>query len=99
MIVNAAKTNCIIFGFEKAICQDLDLFFAGQRLTFVNEAKILGIWFDTRLNFSKHVMEIRKLLCYKIGIIRKAKSLLPYKIKLSLYYTHIHSILTYCNLV
>ena len=99
MLINVEKTHCTFFGFYSLNLRLPDIHYNNNKLIYLDAIRILGVWFDQRLTFSKHVSEIRKRLCYKLSVIRRAKSLLPIKIKLNLYYAHIHSLINYCFLV
>src|SRR5690606_29977571 len=89
---------CILFGFNNKH-DNLPVFYNNYSLTFVPHTKILGVWFDRKLNFNKHISELRKCIAFKLSVIRRAKTMLPLKVKIKLYYAHIHSPLNYCLLV
>ena len=99
MLINCSKTNCILFGFHNSNMRLPEIYYNGTILNYVSNIKILGVYFDQRLSFSTHIMELRKQLCYKLSLLRKAKSMLPLKVKLNFYYAHFYSMFIYCLLV
>jgi hypothetical protein len=98
MAVNGKKTNAIVFGFKRLASLPV-LKYGGEPLSFVENIKLLGVWFDSHLTFNKHVLELRRNLIWKIAMLHRIRNMLPQTIKYRIYLAHIHSVLTYCNLV
>src|SRR5690606_14575029 len=59
MLINVEKTHCISFGFHSSNLRLPDIYYNNNNLIYLDAIKILGVWFDQRLTFSKHVSEIR----------------------------------------
>jgi len=100
MIVNGHKTKAMLFGYKST-----DIFgypkitYDGVNVQYVNEFKLLGVWFESSMRWNKHVRMVCRTLALKIGIINRARSVLPTKVKVELYYSLIYSVLNYCFLV
>ena len=99
MKVNAAKTHVLPFAKNSHAISKPNIIYNKELLSYVTTAKILGVTFDSRLTFKDHVQEIRKTLAWKIGLLFRVRHILPTKIKLRLYFAHIHSHMYYCHLV
>src|SRR5690606_21979661 len=54
MLVNPCKTNCIMFGRNDTIIHSPEIYYDTVKLYFVNEVKIPGVWFDSKLKFNTH---------------------------------------------
>ena len=61
----------------------------------VETAKYLGITFDNRLSFEKHINNLVKKLSKAVGILRKVKNFLNSQALLQLYYAIFHSHIQY----
>jgi len=65
----------------------------------VSQFKVLGVWFTPDLKWNQHVSKLRQSISWKLGILNRARNLLPIKIKVNLYNALIYSTLYYCHLV
>src|SRR5690606_36046075 len=100
MAVNAGKTHLMLFTLANIPSADNPLImYNGTPLKYVSTTKILGVYFDQKLNFNEHIAYLKKTLAWKISILHRTRHHLPAAIKLRLYYAHIQSHLYYCNLV
>lgn len=61
--------------------------------------KLLGVYFDENINFSKHISEMCKKVSKKVGVLMRLRNLIPCSAKLTIYKVYILSSLTYCHLV
>ena len=60
---------------------------------------LLGVVFDSKLNFSEHIISICKKASQRIGVLMRLRNLIPMKSKLILFKSAILPFLTYCHLV
>lgn len=98
--LNTKKTKYIIFRCRnKSIRNDVHLKFRGEIIERVRIHKFLGVLFEENLSWSPHIDNLTRRISRSIGIISRAKQLLPRWLKLQLYYALIHSHLQYCLLV
>jgi len=77
---------------------DLVLSLAGKQLSFVSDAKILGITIDDRLNMGKHVDSVRARARKRLGIISRTTGKSWGGSSTSIrtaYIAHVRSLLTY----
>jgi len=60
--------------------------------------KNLGILLDENLTWKSHINAIENKVSNNLGIVRKAKPYLNIKPLKNLYFSFVHSYLTYCNI-
>ena len=60
--------------------------------------KFLGVLLDENLSWKNHINVIENKVSKNLGILRKAKPYLDVKCLKSLYFSFVHSYLTYCNI-
>ena len=63
------KCNSLVFT-KKQTTDQFDLYMYGQKIEQVNEAKFLGITFDSMLKFDTHIQNISKTCSEKLNLIR-----------------------------
>ena len=63
-----------------------------------NSIKFLGVLLDENLSWKEHIKYTENKIAKNIGILYKAKPYLTKKCMLSLYYSYIHSFVTYGNI-
>ena len=63
-----------------------------------NSIKFLGVLLDENLSWKDHIKYTENKIAKNIGILFKAKPYLTTKCMLSLYYSYIHSFVTYGNI-
>ncbi|XP_023240492.1 uncharacterized protein LOC111638941 [Centruroides sculpturatus] len=56
---NAAKTSCIHFCRRRGLHLDTEIQLNGDKITMVNDAKFLGVYFDHKLTFLLHVRNLK----------------------------------------
>jgi hypothetical protein len=99
--LNVKKTNYIMFG-SKPMCTNVSqfkLFIDDISIERAESTKFLGIIVDSRLTWKEHIIYISKKISRGVGALTRARSLLPCKLLLMLYYSMIYPHLTYCNII
>lgn len=99
--LNAKKTNFILFGNKHLpeACKQLAVSIDGCLLEQVEHTKFLGVIVDAKLNWKKHVDYIALKISRGLGMMGRARNVLPLDSLLVLYQTMIYPYLTYCNLI
>ena len=97
LTLNIAKSSVILINsnnknYNNSNAQAYDL---PSKLMSVETAKYLGVTFDNRLSFEKHVNNLVKKLSKAVGILYKVKNFLNSQALLQLYYAIFHSHLQY----
>ena len=94
LVINAKKSNFMIFSYRKQI--DLPpLKFGNDLITRTEDIKFLGMCIDEHLNFNRHVSTTCMKISKSIGVLYKLSSFLPIHIMKTLYYTLIYPYLRY----
>ena len=94
--LNVSKTEFIIFKPpRKSLQKRITLKLNGVTLYESKKIKYLGIIMDDRLTWKYHIYELCKKLSKSIGVIYKMRKLCHESVKLSLYYSLVHSYLNY----
>ena len=99
--LNVKKTNYIIFG-NKILPvghEDMNICLDGMQISRVEWTKFLGVHIDEKLNWQKHVTHVSKKISAGIGILSRAKKILPFCLLRLLYFALIYPYLTYCNII
>jgi len=73
--------------------------FKGEKVEQKSSLKFLGVNLDEHLTWKNHIEVICNKISKAIGIIYKARFLLPPKTRLSLYYSLIYPYIYYCNVI
>lgn len=93
---NTSKTKYMIIAPKnKRIEQSAVIVVNGCPIERVYSYKYLGLIFDHKLMWNDHVSYIKKKLKPILALFRKTSYLLPSCTKLSVYYSHFHTHLTY----
>ena len=95
LTLNLNKTNYMIFSPKSNEKLNMAILFENIALPRVHNTKFLGIWIDDQLNWKCHMTHLHLKLKSNLGLLRKAKNLLPPSIKVILYYAQIFSHLNY----
>ena len=61
--------------------------------------KFLGVILDAKLTWGEHIAHVASRVACGVGVLNRARNLLPRNLLLMLYYTLIYPYLTYCNIV
>lgn len=99
--LNLDKTNYILFRSHRKISftNENNLYIDGHSIKQETSTKFLGVVLDQHLSWKDHIKAISSKIAKNIGIIKRASSLLPPHVRLTLYYTLIYPYLTYCNII
>ena len=94
--LNALKTKMMNFHFERTtISQDLYVNVDGQVVEQVSKIRYLGLLLDSNLNWGPHIDNISQRTRSIVGILYRARNILPKDMRLLIYHTMIQSQFTY----
>jgi exonuclease III len=97
--LNIKKTHFMIFGQKKKNTNtQLSININGQPIELVKQTKFLGLMLDDALSWKPHSIYISKKIAKAVGIIARARRVLPGHTLLQLYYSFMYPYLSYCNL-
>ena len=97
LTVNPSKSNVLVISpklihdFTEQLTVSYDTF----QICSVKSVKYLGVIIDNRINFYEHIKVLECKIARSVGILTKLKTILPKQNLLQLYYTLVHSHLTY----
>src|SRR5690606_28686877 len=83
---------------NKHIDHDLNVKYNNVKISVVNEGKFLGVWFDKKMTWKKHISELNKKLRRICGMINRYRNVFPFKVKRILYNSLFFAHLQYCSL-
>ena len=92
--MNIGKTVCVLFQKDptpKTISLNVD----GTEIHSVKEAKFLGMWLDTQLNWSNHIENLIIKISRNSNLIKYNKNIMPHYTKLLIYHSHVMSHIQY----
>ncbi|KAK9889263.1 hypothetical protein WA026_004539 [Henosepilachna vigintioctopunctata] len=95
LIINLDKTVALLFHQKNMKRTTLNIKINGANINESNEYNYLGLTIDTKLEWTKHIDNIAKKLIPLIGALRKVSPYLNLRAKKSIYFSYIHSTLTY----
>ena len=96
LTLNANKSQALIISPKlRSPSVNLNLRCPAGQIKIVNKAKYLGVILDNKLNFHEHAKYVEAKLARSVGILSKLKFFLPQTALLKLYYSLVHSHLTY----
>ena len=98
LMLNVDKTVCMVFS-PKLKNPEMKITLSGVELPVVSFSKFLGLWIDSKLNWSEHVRKLITKLYSRLGLLKRANNLLDSQSQKVLYYAQFHSILSYGLLV
>ena len=94
LTLNVNKTVCLMFPKnQKPI--EISITLDDQPIKKVTETKFLGVWIDTKLNWTSHLNKLYVKLNQSIGLIRKGKNFLDTHSLRILYFAQFQSHLNY----
>lgn len=100
--LNATKTKYSIFHtpHQRKYIPDIlpELLIDGVAIKRDKTSKFLGIYIDENLNWKKHIEIVTNKISKNIGILYKARNVLPSHLLKQLYHSFIHSYLSYGNI-
>ena len=97
LTVNPSKSNVLVIS-SKLIhdfTEQLTVSYDSFQIYSVKSARYLGVIIDNRINFYEHIKVLECKIARSVGILTKLKIILPKQNLLQLYYTLVHSHLTY----
>ena len=89
LTINSSKTKLMAFATRSKVkkCKNVEVRIGEERLKMVPYFKYLGITLDSTLNFSKHILSVIQLICYKMTLLAKLKKCLKDETALLIYKT------------
>ena len=103
LTINSKKTKYTIFGSRNMLKKiqrvKLDLRMDGQTLDRVFAYKYLGVTVDDRLNFNKHIMDMKKIVSHKLFMFSKIRYYIREEDAILLFKTMILPVLEYCDII
>ena len=98
--LNPDKTEFISFGSKTQrdklkVCFPINIL--GNPLCPVGSIKNLGVWFDSDLSLSKHVQNVSKSCCVKLGDFRHVRRILTNDVSVLVANALVSRWLDYCN--
>ena len=74
----------------------LDIYIDDVKISQVDSTKYLGAVIDSKLNWCKHVLYVKKKILPKVGLIRKLKHIVPIDCLTKYYMATVQSHIDYC---
>ena len=96
LILNINKSHFVIFHRARLKHNNVNISLCDISLNRVTLTKFLGVIFDDKLSFSRHVSYIKNKISKGMGIIIKARNYLNKKSLLDLYHAFVYPYLIYC---
>ena len=101
--LNISKTNYMMFGRKQYGLSDQHNLFQlkinGIEINRVESTTFLGVIFDEKLTWAKHIDHVSLNVSKALGVINRIKAVMPPNILLMLYHTMITPHLMYCNIM
>lgn len=95
--MNATKTTFMAFHSpQKTVNLPLSVVINDHTIPASESTRFLGVILDKHLKFHAHAQSLLKKVSFGIHVILKARPYFPQHVILSLYYSYIHSHLSYC---
>ena len=83
--LNSTKTKAMLFHTAQRMVQYPDIFIDDSKIEFVECFNLLGIVFDSKLNWGHHVDIVCKKISKTAGIINKLKNIIPINALINIY--------------
>ena len=100
LILNLEKTKIMLVGTHQRIAEAADelvIEISNTRLERVNKFKYLGVLLDNTLSWKDHVEYIGNKISSRLGILRRARKVLPKSTLQMLYNTLVLPLFDYCS--
>ena len=99
LILNLEKTKIMLVGTHQrtAEADDLVIEINNTRLERVNKLKYLGVLLDNTLSWKDHIEYIGNKILSRLGVLRRARKVLPKPTCLMLYNTIVLPLFDYCS--
>ena len=96
LTLNIDKSSYLLYHKKSQRTENFKIELNGVQIPRVRSAKFLGTWIDDQLSWETHITKlINKLKC-GLGMLCRSKNFLSTMAKRMLYYSQIHSNLSYC---
>ena len=103
LVLNIPKCQSILFGthqrLSKCNVDDYNVSINGSSIQQVNEAKLLGVIFDSTLTFQAHIDKICKKISQKLGLLKYLRTILPQDYTKLLFNAIVKPHFEYCDIV
>ena len=103
MVLNSAKTKVMFVTTnqkrQRLVNDNLELFYNDDALHTITNDKILGVFVDNNLTWSKHVKHISKKIASNIWLLSKIKAFLSKDHRVQYYKSYIQPHIDFCNVV
>ena len=96
LTLNVNKTQMIMLSRKNILTPQNEVILRNEVVQEVNKAKFLGVIVDQHLNWKGHISMISQKISKSCGIIYRIRNTLDIKSKTLIYYSLIHTYLTYC---
>lgn len=96
LLRNATKTFTAFYSPQKTVTFPLSVVINHHTIPASDSTRFLGVILDKHLKFHAHAQYLLKKVSFGIHVILKARPYFPQHVILSLYYSYIHSHLSYC---
>ena len=103
LVLNIPKCQSILFGthqrLSKCNVDDYNVPINGSSIRQVNEAKLLGVIFDSTLTFQAHIDKICKKISQKLGLLKYLRTILPQDYTKLLFNAIVKPHFEYCDII
>lgn len=101
LVLNIAKTNCIVIGSRVSVCKnpELKLFIKDECIQQVSEAKMLGVIIDDKLSWKQHINKISIRMCGIMASVKRCAPFLHQSALKQLFQALLLSNLDYCPII
>jgi len=96
LVCNVKKSEFILIRSQQRKVNDIQLTLNKQNLPRTASCKYLGTYIDEHITWKEHVRHVCKKISPIIGIIYKIRHFIPLNLMHQLYYSLIHSHISYC---
>ena len=95
LTINNSKTELLLFSNRSTPHNNEQVVLNGSYVKFVDHAKFLGIYIDSKMNFKKHINYITGKIAKHAGILYRIKQGMPLKTRLTYYNSFVLPYLNY----
>ena len=94
LAINVAKTKAMIFTNRNVVCPVLRI--DDSELSYVNEFKYLGVYFDSKLRYQNHIVYLQNRVSRLCGISFRLGGYFTLNSAKCFYYSFFYSTISYC---
>ena len=101
LFLNYTKTKVMLLGTHRRLAKVNDFCVSANSATIgrVYQFKYLGLVLDTTLSWNDHIDHISSKISYRLGMLRKARNVIPRDACITLYNAMILPLFDYCSAV